>query len=56
MRTDPESRLFWFDVYVMYFCNRFWLVEECVFWNGDRQIMEMVEIKENLGGYIQESD
>jgi len=56
VRTNPDSRLFWFEVYVLYFCNRFWLVEECVFWNGDRQIMEMCEIKENLDGYIEETN
>lgn len=55
VRTNPDSRLFWFETFVLYFCNRFWLVEECVFWNGDRQIMEMVEIKENLDDYIQET-
>lgn len=48
----PESPLFTFEVEVIYFCNRFWLVEWCVFWNGARQIVEMVEIQENVHEYV----
>jgi len=43
--------LFTFELGIIYHCNRFWLVEYCVFWNGDRTIVEMVEIGENLHGY-----
>lgn len=48
-----EKALFWFEVEVIYYCNRFWLVEYCVFWNGLRQIVEMCEIQEVLNGYIE---
>jgi hypothetical protein len=47
----PDTPLFWFEVEFLYILNRFWLVEWCVFWNGKRQIMEMVEIKEKIEDY-----
>lgn len=47
-----EQRLFWFEYDVLYCFNRFWLVEYCVFWNGDRCIMEMVELEKGLMGYV----
>jgi len=46
--------LFEFEIEILYFCNRFWLVEYCVFWNGARQIVEMVEIGEYLNDYAKE--
>jgi hypothetical protein len=55
VKTNPDSRLFWFELDTVIWEGRLWLVEWCVFWNGDRQIVEMVEIKENFRGYIQET-
>jgi hypothetical protein len=49
-----EIPLFWFELEVIYFCNKFWLTEFCVFWNGDRQIVEMVEITGGFDGYVPE--
>lgn len=43
--------LFWFEFEVIYSLNRFWLCEVCVFWNGVREVMEMVEIEGNIDGY-----
>lgn len=48
----PEVPLFWFEIEVIYAFNRFWLVEWCVFWNYDRQIVEMVEIEGGLMDYV----
>lgn len=49
-----EVPLFWFEYSVIYHQNRFWLVEYCVWFDGHKDVMEMVEIRENLDGYIQE--
>ena len=49
----PETPLFWFEYDLIYCLNRFWLVEYCVLWNGERIVMEMVEIGENDHGYSQ---
>lgn len=49
-----EDRLFEFDLEVIYYCNRFWLIEWCVWWNGERQVMEMTEITGGLYGYVEE--
>jgi len=46
--------LFWFETELVYHEHKFWLVEFCVFWNGVRQIVEMVEIKENFDDYVTE--
>ena len=48
-----DARLFWFELETIYLFNRFWLCEVCVFWNGDREIMEMLEIKGNINDYTQ---
>lgn len=53
-RLSGDTPLFWFELDVIYYYGRCWLVEYCVFWNGVVQIMEMVEIKGSLNGYIQE--
>ena len=53
MRTEADMPLFTFEYDVIYWCNRFWLVELCVWWNGETQIMEMVEIQENIDEYIE---
>lgn len=47
--------LFWFEYEVSYSLNRFWLTEWCVYWNGARVIMEMVEIKGDELGYFTEN-
>lgn len=52
MLTD--CALFWFETEVIFFGLRFWLVEYCVFWNGERQIVEMVELTGGLNGYLEE--
>jgi len=53
--TNPDNRLFWFELDTMIWQGRLWLVEWCVFWNGDRQIVEMVEIRERLHDYFEEN-
>lgn len=49
-----ELPLFWFELEVVWWFDRFWLVEWCVTWNGDKYIIEMVELGRNSYGYIQE--
>lgn len=51
VRIHADSPLFWFELEVIYFCNFFWLVEYCVYWNGDRQIVEMVRIEGDISEY-----
>jgi len=48
----PDVPLFTFDLEVIYAFNRFWIVEWCVFWNGDRQVMEMTEITGDIKDYV----
>jgi hypothetical protein len=45
--------LFWFEIELVYWFGRFWLVEYCVLWDGSRDIVETVEIKEGDLGYYQ---
>jgi hypothetical protein len=47
--------LFTFELEVIYYCNKFWLVEWAVYWNGQRTIVEMVEIDGGLDGYVEEN-
>ena len=44
--------LFWFETDVIYCFNRFWLVEWCVLWSGERIVMEMVELVGDLKDYV----
>jgi hypothetical protein len=53
VRTNPDSKLFWFELDTIIWQGRLWLVEWCVLWNGDRQIVEMVEIRESLDDYFE---
>lgn len=46
-----QDSLWTFDIEVIYWQMRFWLVEWCVLWNGERIIMEMVELTEGIDGY-----
>ena len=52
MKLSGDTPLFWFEIGVLYSFNRFWLVEWCVFWSGDRQVMEMVEVKGDPREYV----
>lgn len=47
-----EIPLFWFEIEVIYCLNKFWLVDWCVLWNGERVIMEMVELTGGLQDYV----
>jgi hypothetical protein len=51
----PDTPLFWFEYDLIYSLQRFWLVEYCVLWNGERIVMEMVEIKGDESGYFSEN-
>lgn len=46
--------LWTFELEVIYFEGRFWLVEYCVWWTGNKTIVEMVELQENVNDYIEE--
>ena len=50
-----DTPLFWFEYDLIYTLHRFWLVEYCVLWNGERIVMEMVEIKGDENGYFSEN-
>jgi len=49
----PDTPLFKFDLEVIYYCNRFWLCEICVFWDGSTQIVEMVELEDITNGWFE---
>ncbi len=46
-----DAPLFTFEIELVYCAGYFWLVEWCVFWNGDRQVVEMVRLEGDLNGY-----
>lgn len=48
-----DSPLWTFEIEVVYICDRFWLVEWCVMYSGERSIVEMVEIEGNLDDYLE---
>lgn len=50
-----ERPLFWFEYEMIYWEHRFWLCEVCVYWNGLREIVEMVEVKGSDDGYFSEN-
>lgn len=52
-RMLADTPLFWFEIEVECLFGRFWLIEYCVLWNGDRNIVEAVEIEEDILGYFQ---
>jgi len=48
----PDIPLFRFGYEVIWYECRFWLVEYCELWTGERIVMEMVEIEEAyVNGY-----
>jgi hypothetical protein len=49
-----QEPLFTFELEVIYAFGFFWLVEYCVFWNGSRNIVEMVKLEGNINGYVEE--
>lgn len=44
-----ETPLFWFEYHMMYWQEKAYLCEVCVWWNGHTEIMEMVEIGAHNG-------
>jgi len=44
-----EIPLFHFEIEIVYWENRVWLVEYCVYWNGLREIVQMDEIGDYNG-------
>jgi len=51
----PDLPLFRFGYEVIWYECRFWLVEYCELWTGERIVMEMVEIEEAyVNGYTEE--
>jgi hypothetical protein len=44
-----EMPLFWFEYHMMYWQNKSYLCEVCVWWNGTVEIMEMVELEAKNG-------
>jgi len=51
----PDTPLFKFGYEVIWYECRFWLVEYCELWTGEKLVMEMIEIEEAyVDGYTEE--